>query len=320
MDPAKVAGVTEWPVPTKRKELRGFLGFLNFYQCFIKDFASIAWPLNTLTSEKKEFEWTEECQKAFKTLKKAITSAPALAMPTDDDPFRIETDGSGIGLGAVLLQKQNNLWHPIAFISKSLSNAERNYHAVDLEMAAIIFAIQKWQHYLLNAQKEFTILMDHKNLEYFRKLQDLSRQQAQWKQIMQEYHYMMEHHSGKMNPADPLSWRPDFEKGVESDNKQEILLPEHLFPDSSSEHKDGPLIDDAAAVCALDSMETRIEKVQYKMESYVREGLKRENSPWTTEKGVIMWKELLYVPKDKKIREEIIIQNHNHLLAGHPGI
>ena len=137
---------------------------------------------------------------------------------------------------------------------------------------------------------------------------------------MQEYHYVMEHHSGKMNPADPLSWRPDFEKGVENNNKQEILLPEHLFPNSSSNQKDRPLVDAAAAVRALDSMDVRIEKVQYKMESYVREGLKRENSPWTMKKGVIMWKELLYVPKHEKIREEIITQNHNHPLAGHPGI
>ena len=256
----------------------------------------------------------------FETLKKAITSVPALAMPTDDDPFRIETDGSGIGLGAVLSQKQDDRWHPIAFISRSLSDAERNYHAADLEMAAIIFAVQEWRHYLLDTRKEFTILTDHKNLEYFWKPQDLSRRQARWKQIMQEYHYVMEHHSGKTNPADPLSQRPDFEKGVETDNKQEILLPEHLFPNSSSNQKDGPLIDDAAAVRTLNSMETRIEKVQYQTESYVREGIKRENSPWTMVNGVIMWKELLYVPKNEKIREEIIIQNHNHPLAGHPGI
>ena len=320
MDPAKVAGVMEWPIPTKRKELQGFLRFLNFYWRFIKNFASIARPLNALTSEKKEFEWTKECQKAFETLKKAITSAPALAMPTDDDPFRIETDGSGIGLGTILSQKQNDHWHPIAFISRSLSNAKWNYHAVDLKMAAIIFAVQEWRHYLLDAQKEFTILTNHKNLEYFRKPQDLSHWQVQWKQIMQEYHYVMEHHSGKTNPANPLSQRPDFEKGVESNNKQEILLPQYLFPDLISEHKDGPLIKDAAAVCTLNSMETRIEKVQYKTESYVREGLKRENSPWTMVNGAIMWKELFYVPKDEKIREEIIIQNHNHPLAGHSGI
>ena len=71
-------------------------------------------------------------------------SAPALAMPTDTDPFRVETDGSGQGLGAVLSQKQNDWWHPISFISRSLGEAERNYHAADLEMTAIIFALEEW--------------------------------------------------------------------------------------------------------------------------------------------------------------------------------
>ena len=125
---------------------------------------------------------------------------------------------------------------------------------------------------------------------------------------MQEYHYVMEHCPGKTNPADPLSQRPDFEKGVETDNAQQILLPEHLFSDSSSNQMDGPSIDAAAAVRALDSMDTRIEKVQYKMESYIREGLKQENSLWTMVNSVIMWKELLYVPKDEKIRK----RNHNN--------
>ena len=72
-------------------------------------------------------------------------------MPTPDDPFQVETNGSGIGLGAVLTQKQNDQWHPIAFISKSLSEAECNYHAADLEVDAIIFALQEWCHYLLGA-------------------------------------------------------------------------------------------------------------------------------------------------------------------------
>ena len=98
MDPGKVKGVTDWPIPKNRKELRGFLGFLNFYRRFIEGFASTARPLNALTSEKIPFEWTPACQEAFDTLKAKITQAPALRMPTDTDPFRIETDGSGVGI------------------------------------------------------------------------------------------------------------------------------------------------------------------------------------------------------------------------------
>ena len=123
---------------------------------------------------------------------------------------------------------------------------------------------------------------------------------------MQKYHYMMEHCSGKMNPANSLSQRPDFEKEVESDNKQEILLSEYLFPNSLSNQTDKPLIDAAAAMCMLNSMDTRIKKIQYKMESYVREGLKQENSPWTTNNRLIKWKDLLYIPK----KQENLRRNH----------
>ena len=80
--------------------------------------------MNALTSEKKDFEWTSECQEAFQLLKNILMSTPALAMPTDTDPFRVETDGSGQGLGAVLSQKQNDQWHPISCISRSLRDAE----------------------------------------------------------------------------------------------------------------------------------------------------------------------------------------------------
>ena len=105
-------------------------------------------------------------------------------MPTPDNPFRVETDSSGIGLGAVLTQKQNDRWHPIAFISKSLSKAECNYHAADLEVDAIIFALQEWRHYLLGAKHPFKILTDHQNLLYFKQPQDLSRRQARWQQLL----------------------------------------------------------------------------------------------------------------------------------------
>ena len=172
-------------------------------------------PLNAAISEKIDFVWTDDCQQAFELLKEAITTTPALAMPMPDEPFRVETDGSGIGLGAVLTQKQNDHWHPIAFISKSLSEAERNYHAVDLKVDAIIFALQEWHHYLLSAKHSFEILTDHQNRLYFKRPHDLSHRQARWQQLLQEYHFTIVHQLGKTNPADPLSRRPDFEKGVD---------------------------------------------------------------------------------------------------------
>ena len=121
---------------------------------------------------------------AFESLKTTITTAPTLSMPTPDDPFQVETDGSGIGIGMVLFQKQDDRWHLIAYISKSLSDAEQNYHTTDLEMAAVIFALTEWQHYLLGATHPFEVLTEHQNLTYFCKLQDLSRRQAWWEQLI----------------------------------------------------------------------------------------------------------------------------------------
>ena len=90
-------------------------------------------------------------------------------------------------------------------------------------MAAIIFALKEWHQYLLDIKHPFTILTDHKNLEYFTKPQDLSHQQARWNQILQEYHYVIQHRPRKTNPADPLSRRPDFEKGVKDNIQIQIL-------------------------------------------------------------------------------------------------
>ena len=90
-------------------------------------------------------------------------------MPTTLDPFHVETNGSGVGLSAVLSQQQDNKWHPVTFISHSLSDAEWNYHTANLEMAAIIFALKEWWHYLINAAHLFEILTDHQNLTYFKK-------------------------------------------------------------------------------------------------------------------------------------------------------
>ena len=105
-------------------------------------------------------------------------------MPTNADPYQVETNGSGIGIGAILSQKHNRIWHPIAFISRSLSDAKRNYHVADLEMLTIIFTLTEWRHYLLDASHPMEILTDHKNLEFFHKPQDLSYHQAWWQQIL----------------------------------------------------------------------------------------------------------------------------------------
>src|SRR6202522_2137413 len=139
MDPAKVAGVSEWPTPTTKKEVQSFLGFVNFYRRFIEDFSHIARPLFNLTKNNSDFRWSSNEQSAFDTLKGNITSAHILALPNNSKPFRIGADSSDFATGAVLSQQgSDDKWHPVAFLSKSLSPVERNYKTIAKEMLAVV--------------------------------------------------------------------------------------------------------------------------------------------------------------------------------------
>ena len=122
MDSGKLKGIKEWPVPTTVKQVRGFLGFGNFYRRFIKHFSEVAKPLNDLLKKDRRFEWTEACQNSFDELKKRFTEEPVLAMPDHTKPFQIECDASKYASGAVLTQLDSNGdRHPCAFISKTFS-------------------------------------------------------------------------------------------------------------------------------------------------------------------------------------------------------
>ena len=187
MDPAKVAAITDWPKPTKKRELQSFLGFCNFYRRFIRDFSKIARPLYNLTKQDVPWHWDTEQQQAFDKLKEQVTSAPVLAMPNDEGQWRVEADASDYALGAVLSQEQNGKWHPVAFLSKSFNDAERNYEIYDKEMLAIMTALEEWRQYLLGTREPFEIWTDHLNLMYFREARKLNRRQARWFAELQDY-------------------------------------------------------------------------------------------------------------------------------------
>ena len=132
MDPGKVAAVRDWPTPKNLKEVRGFIGFANFYRRFIKDFAKLARPLHNLTKKEVPFHWDQEQQKAFDDLKTAFTTAPILRLWNPELPTKVEVDASGFATGGVILQQQEDEhWRPVAFQSSSMNDAERNYEIYD---------------------------------------------------------------------------------------------------------------------------------------------------------------------------------------------
>ena len=231
MDPVKVAGVADWPVPMNKKEVQSFLGFTNFYRRFIQGFSEHARPLFDLTKNDAKWHWEADEQAAFDGLKRSVTSAPVLISPDPTRPFRIEADSSDYATGAVLSQVSpaDEKWHPVAFLSKSLSPVERNYEIHDKEMLAIIRSLQEWRHFLEGSEHQVEIWTDHKNLEYFMSAKQLNRRQARWSLYLARFDFMLHHRPGKsMGKPDALSRRADHGTGAE-DNSNIVLLAPKRF-------------------------------------------------------------------------------------------
>ncbi len=166
MDPVKIAGIAEWLTPTKKRELQSLLGFMNFYRKFIKNYSKVMKALTQLTGN-TAWTWGKSQEDAFKELKRRMAEDVILAIPNDDDPFRVEADTSEGAVGTVFSQQQNRVWCLVAFMSKSLSATERNYEIYDNELLAIMLALSEWRHYLMGAAKDVEVWMDHQNLQYF---------------------------------------------------------------------------------------------------------------------------------------------------------
>jgi len=169
IDPVKVTRVQEWPTLENKTDVQAFLGFMNFYRRFIRDFSAKAQLLFDLTCSEQVWTWSKKEQAAFEDLKTAVTTVLVLVSPRELDPFWIKADSSDFATEAVLSQQSmmDGKWHPIAFYSKSLSSVERNYKIHDKEMLAIIRALEEWRHFLEGATHLVEIWTDHKNLEYF---------------------------------------------------------------------------------------------------------------------------------------------------------
>lgn len=159
MDPSKVTTIQEWSLPVAITHLRAFLGLTGYYRRFIKNYASIVGPLTDLL-QKDNFHWSPAAESAFIALKHALLTAPVLVLPDFTKPFIVETDASGQGIGAVLLQDV----HPIAYFSKKLSTRMHNQSAYVRELYAITEAVAKFRHYLVG--HSFVIRTDQRNLKH----------------------------------------------------------------------------------------------------------------------------------------------------------
>ena len=159
-------------------------------------------------------------------MKGIFTARLVLATPDLDKEFRVGADTSNFATGEVLSVKcKDNLWRPVAFISKALNETERNYEIHDKEMLEVIWCLEAWRHFLKGARVKFKIWTDHKNLEYFMTSQNLNYRQARWALYLSRFDFILKHVPGtKMGKADGLSRRSNWEKGVIGDNEERTLL------------------------------------------------------------------------------------------------
>ncbi|XP_043725460.1 uncharacterized protein LOC122672017 [Telopea speciosissima] len=202
MDPSKVAAMLDWPVPQTLRALRGFLGLTGYYRRFIRHYAQIAAPLTDLLRS-GGFKWNEAAQTAFKALQKAITTAPVLVLPDFTVPFTLETDASGVGVGAVLSQNG----HPVAFYSKKLGPKLQLASAYVREMYAITEAVAKWRQYLLG--RMFHIRTDQRSLKDLNDQVIQTPEQQRWLSKLLGYVFDISYKPGRDNVvADALSRSP----------------------------------------------------------------------------------------------------------------
>ncbi|KAK1435339.1 hypothetical protein QVD17_01100 [Tagetes erecta] len=200
VDPAKVEAVMKWSPPKTPTEVRSFLGLAGYYRRFIQDFSKIASPLTKLTRKDIIFTWGKEQEDAFQVLKKKLTQAPVLVLPEGPEDLVIYCDASYQGLGCVLMQRGK----VIAYASRQLKPNEVNYPTHDLELAAVVFALKIWRHYLYGVK--CTIYTDHKSLKYFFDQKDLNMRQRRWLELVKDYDCEILYHPGKANVvADALS-------------------------------------------------------------------------------------------------------------------
>ena len=204
-DPAKVAAVKDWPAPHNVHELRKFLGFTNYFRKFLQGYSQRTKPLTALLKKDAAYTWTPECEDHFNALKVDLTTAPVLSAPDTNAPYEIVADACGTGIGAVLMQNEK----PLSYESRKYNPAEQNYTVTEQELLALVNALKTWRYLLEGLPKEqLTLVTDHNPLVSMPTVQNMSRRQARWSELLQRFPCTWKHRPGRLNVADPISRRP----------------------------------------------------------------------------------------------------------------
>nr|XP_011415578.2 uncharacterized protein LOC105319660 isoform X2 [Crassostrea gigas] len=185
----KIDAVRNAPIPQTKKQVRAFLGLAGFYRKFIPNFSAIAIPLSDLTKkgQPNKVIWTESQQRAFDTLKHMLSERPILKLPEFNETFILRTDAADDGIGAVLLQMEDDEKLPVAYASRKLQPREKAYAVIEKECLAVVWGIQKFHQYLYG--REFLLETDHQPLTYLNKAKTENSRLMRWALQIQPYRF-----------------------------------------------------------------------------------------------------------------------------------
>ena len=307
MQEGKIKAILDYPAPTTIKALRRFLGMIGYYRPFIQNFATKAYPLTNLLKQENDFEWNNEQQQAFESLKECLMKDPILVYPNFQKDFYLACDASGTGLGAVLLQKNKCRMRVISYASRVLNVTEQRYSVTERECLALVWGLKKFRHLILGYKVH--ILTDHKPLLDLFKRRDFINNQKfnRWFISVLEYGPEFRYIPGKYNTlADGLS------RSFEDDEKENVLTLECF-------------------TCQIVDLDMELVRREQQKDSQIKEILGDlildENSrpDFKLIDGIVYKKPdgeqkvaRLYIPNS--LIQEILHLVHTNITAGHPGI
>lgn len=315
VDPAVKSAVADWPVPGTLTELRSFVGFANFYRTFIDNFSGLTAPLTSLMSDKVDFpaKLFGQHLSAFAATRDALVSAPPMRLFDPDQPLlrvRLRTDASGFAVGAVLEQDFGSGFQPVAYHSKKLNDAQRNYSTYDRELLAVVEAARTWRCYLLGVP--FTCVTDHATLRHLMTQPEVSTgRRVRWLDQLSEYDMDIVYEPGHSNPADALS-------------RLQLL---HATPHGFSlvcEHWVSPAVSSPPSAARLLSLHTSSLGLDPSLEAAILAAYQLDpvcsGSP-----GQLLYVgeapfQRLYVPDDPLVKRRIMRELHESPSAAHPGV
>ncbi|XP_071504452.1 uncharacterized protein [Diadema antillarum] len=203
---AKVRAIVDFPVPASKRELQRFLGMCGFYRRFVPNFSHLVVPLTDLLKKGKTFQWSASCQDAFQKLKAVLMNDPVLIAPNFERSFQLATDASDRGVGAVLLQDDDNGHSkPVCFFSKKLNRHQQKYSTVEKECLSVVLAVQHFEAYL-DGGRDIVVYTDHNPLTFLERFKHKNQRLFRWSLILQPYPLRIVHIAGKDNKlADALS-------------------------------------------------------------------------------------------------------------------